>query len=785
MWQFGFPSLIWGFLLVLSPLVIHLINLLRHRRVKWAAMDFLLQSYKKHRKWVWLRQMLLLASRMAAVALLVAMLAQWKPQSSLFARFSGDAAHHYVLLDDSFSMTERIGGAAAFDHGLQALRSISQRALEQDGPQRFTLIRFSKATGLAPEEIPDGTESAEALEQTAAQVADLNAAVVDGRFDQQLEEQRRRLSPSELTVGPIAALQLAGQLVEADDFGARIVYVISDFRAKEWSQPSELRSALSALQSSGAEIELIGCVRQPQDNLAVVGLQPDAGPRVAGVPLFMNVQVKNLGKIAAKNVQLRIRTRYFDAEQSAAAAPGQDLGVEEELPIELLESIGAGETVTRRVQVFFPKPGRHVVEAQLPEDVVEVDNRRWSVIDFRAGEPVLIVDGDPAQRNAFYLESIFQPGPRAKTGIEPRVAGAEYLRDAAAEDLAQYSVIYLMDIDRLDSRAVEKLETFVNAGGGLAFFMGPRCDAKYFNETLYREGNGVFPLPLGEQDLLPPEDDQPDINVEGSDHPLFRDLMAERNPIIRHVHVDRYFSPLSGWKPAEEERISVIAALRNQAPLIVEKPMGEGRVIAVLTTYAPLWNDLALGPNALIALQMQAYLAQGLRQGDERLVGSPLHIEVNLREFQNNVIFVAPGNTKDSRMMIERGAAGGPTGDNATVSLGTRLSRLGLGGETDRSGVYDALLRSLVGSTTVRRYALNVDTNESDLSVTEPKTLTTSLDPVRPTWRYADESQFESLNPANLPPNLLLMLLLVVLLLAEQALAYATSYHPAPGGARL
>ena len=64
-------ALVWGFLLALVPLLIHLINLMRHRRVKWAAMEFLLKSHKKHRKWVWLKQLLLLLMRMAAVALLV------------------------------------------------------------------------------------------------------------------------------------------------------------------------------------------------------------------------------------------------------------------------------------------------------------------------------------------------------------------------------------------------------------------------------------------------------------------------------------------------------------------------------------------------------------------------------------------------------------------------------------------------------------------------------------------------------------------------------------------
>ena len=63
--QFVHQPLTWGFLLVLLPLLIHLINMMRHRRVKWAAMEFLLQSYKKHRKWIWLKQLLLLLVRMA------------------------------------------------------------------------------------------------------------------------------------------------------------------------------------------------------------------------------------------------------------------------------------------------------------------------------------------------------------------------------------------------------------------------------------------------------------------------------------------------------------------------------------------------------------------------------------------------------------------------------------------------------------------------------------------------------------------------------------------------
>ena len=123
--QFIHQALAWGFLIALAPVLIHLINMMRHRRVKWAAMEFLLQSYRKHRRWVWLKQLLLLLMRMAAVALIVAMLAGWISREKWLAIFGERTTHHYVLLDDSYSMSERAGGASAFERGLKAVRRIA------------------------------------------------------------------------------------------------------------------------------------------------------------------------------------------------------------------------------------------------------------------------------------------------------------------------------------------------------------------------------------------------------------------------------------------------------------------------------------------------------------------------------------------------------------------------------------------------------------------------------------------------------------------------------------
>jgi len=65
-----------GVLLISSPIIIHLINRMRFKRVRWAAMEFLLASQKKNRTYVMLKQLLLLAMRMAAILAIIFIIAR-------------------------------------------------------------------------------------------------------------------------------------------------------------------------------------------------------------------------------------------------------------------------------------------------------------------------------------------------------------------------------------------------------------------------------------------------------------------------------------------------------------------------------------------------------------------------------------------------------------------------------------------------------------------------------------------------------------------------------------
>src|SRR5438874_13812830 len=79
-WFLNPYAMIFGGLLVSAPIIIHLINRMRFKRVRWAAMEFLLKSQKKNRRKLIVEQLVLLALRCLLVLL---------AGGFLFARFIG------------------------------------------------------------------------------------------------------------------------------------------------------------------------------------------------------------------------------------------------------------------------------------------------------------------------------------------------------------------------------------------------------------------------------------------------------------------------------------------------------------------------------------------------------------------------------------------------------------------------------------------------------------------------------------------------------------------------
>jgi len=723
-------GLLAGLAVVALPVLIHLINMLRHKRVSWAAMEFLLVSQKRNRTWVRFKELLLLLMRMAAVAAVVMIVAQPLADASALLNPFGQRTQHIILLDDSYSMADRWAGSTAFDRGKQAVARIASQAAADSAQQDFTVLRFSEAS--------KGSSVKSSIDQ--------QRVTVD--FGDKIAEVVRSWQPSSLAASPSPALDFILQTFPENSGTQRIVYLVSDFRAKEWESPGSLADQLSRLQALPSRLKFVRCADAQRPNLTIAALEPTGGSIAAGVPFAMQVTLTNYGSDPLKSVLVSI-------EEDGVGRPALDFDL-----------VAPDTSETRSFPVNFATAGEHTVTARIASDTVETDNIRHRVVNVPLVDPVLIVDGVDGGPDGEFLLTVFNPGGRVKTGIEPTLERTSWLNN---NPLDRFSTIYLTNIERLDPPAIESLEKFVKQGGGITFFLGESSRADFFNSQLYRDGQGLFPLPLlaPTQLLVDRLDKSADIEIVAAQHPIFRVFSGERNTFLSAVTIERFFAAPKSWQPSAEPSTEVLARLRNGSPLAVERRFGAGRVVAITTSAAPTWNNWGRNPSFVVAmLELQSHLTADRMRGLERVAGAPVEQVIDVEKYQRRARFVPPlGSGIDP---VSADLVDSPRGPLAVFP------------DTSAAGVYELQLTDLENKAESRRFALNVDPREGDLALLDAEQLATRLPGVKFDQARAEDYTLATATSDRANISDLLLYALIALLLGEQALAYFASYHPSP-----
>lgn len=156
------PFILWSLPLLLLPVIIHLVNRMRHRTVPWAAMRFLLtatQSSTSHAK---LRQFIILALRVLAVIALILFLARPLAGGWLGWALAPAPDSIILLLDRSASMEGRAPGETISRREI-AIRRFTEAAQVFDRASHIVLIDSATRQ---PQEISIGALAN--LPQTAA-----------------------------------------------------------------------------------------------------------------------------------------------------------------------------------------------------------------------------------------------------------------------------------------------------------------------------------------------------------------------------------------------------------------------------------------------------------------------------------------------------------------------------------------------------------------------------------------------------------------------------------------
>jgi uncharacterized membrane protein len=777
--QFLYWPLTWGFILIGVPILVHLINLLRHRRQKWAAMEFLLESYRRNRRWVMLKQWLLLLARMMVMALLVIMLAKWVTSAQWLSWLGGRTTHHFILLDDSASMGAlQQGGETAYTRALRGITGLVQDIADQPGDHQITLLRWSRAS-LALR-APEPRESA-----NVDQASDLLAQSIT-REPARLLDRIMATEPTGLQLSPEAPIELIAASVLNQTGEMPIVYLFSDLRRNEFSEPEGLRRQLKPLADADVPVHLIDCAEDQGLNLTLSSLVPQTEVWAASVPILVRFSVRNASSQTARNVVAKIKTVDYPHGNIAPVLDQEFSGQVTELPPVVIESIEPGQTVSRQFQVIFASPGQHLIEVSLPDDSLLIDNRRWAVIDIRSSQRVLLIDGDIRQSNSFYFESVLQPGERLRTGLVFQRMDSSFLRDVSAEELLSYDSVVLLDVPRLDPQAVERLLEYGNSGGGILMVLGANTSLNVANEQLYRGGAGLLPVELQgieSPDPLTNDSSADAAQVEATEHVILGPLRSlSSNPFFA-LRIRKYFQPTE--TSLQRPGLNIVATGPNRTPLIVDQSLGAGRIVVMLTGLSSDWSNWAQDPTFVIfALRSLGYLGSFRRQPVEHPVGSHLMMNVANQSVlpEADILFPSRGGP---RMRIQRAVETNEQDGIARLSLPVSLSE-----EADRSliegllrtGIFECWMMTGDGDYLLRNFAHNVTAEEGDLDRVSHQEIQRSLAEVNLKIR-SSSGLLGSISSREASQSNLAMAFLIGLLLLEQVLAYSASYHVRSGSA--
>jgi hypothetical protein len=544
------PAFLFALPLLAVPLLVHLFNRRQQDIIRWGAMELLLGGATPRRRFLRLRDLLLMLLRAALVLAMIAALA--RPTLSLSWSGAAGPRDIIVVLDNSLSTARKVGGTTLFDRErAEAIKVIGQ--LNPSDELRVLLVSPT------PRWLSDTPVSA------------------DGANQRSLVAQLQELKPGDGSMDMYRTLQEAVKAEAAGKDMARFITVITDGQAYGWrANAASIWTSLDTLIKKSAfpvvaNIIIPDGAFAPAANLSVQKLAAARAVVGAGQPATFTASVENTGVGTSRATSL-----VWSAGQSS-------LGVSTIPPLDA----GAGTTVS--ISEPFGSIGLQDVTCRLADaDDLAPDDSAHFLLEVVRSVPVLIVEGepqaDPIQSDTRYLLTALGgvEGANAErpagSVFSPKVISYRRLRD---EDISAYPCIILANVPRLLPETVEKLQQHVNSGGGLWIALGGQADVDTFNRSLFDQGTGLSPVNHEVFAAVAPP---------SPDHPATA-LLAD----VQRLDVDRgrvyrrhQFDIGSG------NSVLVLLRADGGTPLVVEKELGRGRVILQAFPLGLAWSNLPL-----------------------------------------------------------------------------------------------------------------------------------------------------------------------------------------------
>jgi hypothetical protein len=565
-----------GLAAVTLPIIIHILMRRRRKPVMWAAMKFLLEAYRQHRKRIMLEQILLLASRCLLVALIG--LALGRPILGAAGALGGrGAVTLYILIDNS------LAASALDENGKPALERHKSAA-------GALLAQMDAAAGDRVSVISLGGPARGVVDPPSSDAGAVGEVVKGlGTTD----------SPADI---PGALNVVASGLSSKDSGGSRpVVAVLSDFLTGS----ADTENKLEALGK--AEGGIVVLASNPSGagatNVSILGIDPErpvvisrggggasqarialrrSGPGVkdaAATTVRLGVQAESAGGRTSPATAGQVVVRWQPGQTETVATASVDLGA-------AVKAAGSGPAI---------------LSATIDTDAVEGDNTWRRPIEITRTLRVGLV---APRRLAGTKPGVqqFEPADWVRLALEPTEGGrsdgdAELVEiepltlDAAR--LSGLDAAVIVRPEALPDGAWRRLRAFTDQGGFVLVFAAPGAAVPLWADAMARDMG--LPWTVGREARAWPDGVAMSVDRAG-DLGLLSVIAPELPELAAPVRVFKALSVENAGQGLLKTADGASLVVSASPGLKGEGTAGRGLVAMVTVAMSFEWTDLQAKP---------------------------------------------------------------------------------------------------------------------------------------------------------------------------------------------
>ena len=349
----------------------------------------------------------------------------------------------------------------------------------------------------------------------------------------------------------IPNLQLADQILEESRYENRAIYLVSDFQEADLDSFEDDWKLAPGTAFFGIDVGA-----EASRNLTLTDVRSPEQLLEDAVEQDILVRVRSTGTsyLAQGEVSLIVDGQMVDRAQV-------DLGDRSE------------EVIT--FSTAFESEGAHIGEVRVTGDDFDDDNSYFFTVEVLPKIKVLTVNGE-ASDNWFDDEGHWFSLAVAGAAESPFELETVSPDDFSESAVIGNDVVVLLNVGDLNNQQTSIIVDYVKNGGALLIAPGDRITPDLFNMQFEE----ITPAALEEQEMV-------------DDYSVIADF-DRRHPIMRPLETDWSARFQRHWKLMPNAEANVVMQFDNSDPALMEREVGEGKVILFASAMDLEWNNLPL-----------------------------------------------------------------------------------------------------------------------------------------------------------------------------------------------